>query len=596
MLNKNSSQEMSDQAKTGHVKSLRYLSKYILPYKYYVCFMLIALVVTSSSVLAIGKSLQYVIDQGLSKNDSFMLDKALFYLICIIVILALATCTRYYLVTLVGEKAIADIRRDIYYQTLKLSPSFFEINKPGEILSRLTTDTTLLQIVIGSSLSIVLRNTIMFVGGIILLATTSPYLTLIMSLVIPLVILPIIFFSKQMRKYAKLSQDKVAEISAFCEETISGIKIIQAYVREESEKNLFNKKLQEVINAALNRIKTRSILITIVISLVFGSIGFILWIGGHKVLIGEITAGELSSFLFLAVICAGSIGTLTDVIGDLQRAGGATERLVEYLNIKPEILEALDSKVLPKNCKGEIQFKNVTFYYPSRINKACLENLSLTIFPNKITAIVGESGAGKSTVFQLLLRFYDVSAGEILFDGIKINDLSLQSLRSQFAYVSQDPVIFSSSVYQNILYGNPNATEKEVITAAKAAAAFEFIEKLPNGFQTYLGEKGVRLSGGQKQRIAIARAILKNPKIFLLDEATSSLDAKNEQQVQQALENIMLGRTTIVIAHRLSTIRKADNIYVMKDGNIIEQGSHSNLFASNREYTRLVKLQMQENQ
>ncbi|KIE05892.1 ABC efflux transporter permease/ATP-binding protein [Candidatus Jidaibacter acanthamoeba] len=592
MSKKNSlNSAFSSEPKSKNIKSLKYLIKYIKPYKYQVFLMIIALIFTSSSVLIIGRSLQYVIDSGLSQHNPAMLDRALIYLICTILVLAFSTAARYYLITLVGEKAIADIRRDIYHQILRLSPSFYESNKSGEILSRMTTDTTLLQTVIGTSLSMAMRNFLMLIGGVILLITTSPKLAGMMGLVIPLVILPIVFFGKKMRIYSKLSQDKVAEVSAHTEETITGIKTIQAYTHEDEEKIIFRNKLGEVIDTSLKRIKSRAFLISIVISLVFGSIGLILWVGGHQVLDGTLTPGELSSFIFLAVVAAGAFGALAETMGDLQKAAGATERLVEFLGIAPEIVSSKDA-ILLSNFTGAIKVEDLTFYYPSKKSKASLENISLTIAPNKVTAIVGESGAGKSTIFQLLLRFYDTERGKILLDGTDIKDIQLENLRLQFAYVSQDPLIFSTSAYENILYGNPKASYEEVINASKAAAALEFIEKLPNGFDTYLGEKGVRLSGGQKQRIAIARAFLKNPKVLLLDEATSSLDSKNEKLVQQALENIMQNRTTIIIAHRLSTVRNANTIYVLKEGKLVEHGTHDELITANGEYNRLVRIQL----
>jgi ATP-binding cassette subfamily B protein len=582
------------EGKKGSVKSLRYLIKYLKPYRYMIGGMLIALIVTSSSVLLIGKSLQLVIDLGIAQNDPKMLDKGLIGLIGIIILLALATFARFFLITYVGEKVVADVRRDIYDHILALSPSFYEVNKAGEILSRLTTDTTLLQMVVGSSLSVAMRNVIMLIGGITMLILASAKLSLLIAIVIPLVVLPIIYFGRKMRKYSKLSQDKVADLSAISEETINAIKTIQAYAKEDYERSIFRRKVEESIQTAWRRILIRSTLTAIVITTVFGSIGVILWIGGHDVLKGSITPGELSSFIFLSVVCAGAFGAIADVIGDLQKAGGATERLVEFLNTQPDIKDPLDPKQLAKNVKGNIAFNQVTFYYPSRPDRAALKDVSFEILPGKLTAIVGESGAGKSTIFQLLLRFYDTQAGAITFDKVDITQLKLSNLRSQFGVVSQDPVVFSATAYENILYGNPNASQEEVYAAAKAASALEFIEKLPQGFQSFLGEKGTRLSGGQRQRIAIARAILKNPKVLLLDEATSALDTRNEKVVQEALEKLMQDRTTIVIAHRLSTVINAYNILVFDKGQIVEQGAHAELMSKKAVYYNLVNLQLKE--
>lgn len=571
----------------SNIKSLRYLFKYLSPYKGKLYCMMVALIITSSSILLLSKSVEYVIDNGLSHKNAEMLDKSLLYFISIILVLSIATCVRFFLITLVGELVIRDIRRDVYNQILRLSPSFYETNKSGEILARLTTDTTLLQSIIGSNLSFAMRNALMFVGSIAMLIISNTKLTALMSFVIPLVVVPILFFGRKMRKYSKISQDKVADISAVSEETIGFIKTIQAYAREEFEKLNFENKLTQSILTAIQRIKVRSILTAVIIALAFGAITIVLWVGGYDVLSGRISPGELSSFILLSIICATSLAALSEAAGELQKAAGASQRLIEFLRIKPDIADTKNTIILSDNTAGIIEFQNVTFSYPSKEQKPSLKHVSFKVEKGKTIALVGKSGAGKTTILQLILRFYNTKEGSILFDGINISGIQLQSLREQFAYVSQDPVVFSASAYQNILYGKPQSSLDQVKEAAKAAAALDFIEKLPNGFDTFLGEKGVRISGGERQRIAIARAILKNPKILLLDEATSALDSHNEKLVQKALDHLMENRTTIVIAHRLSTIMNADKIIVLHEGQIIEQGTHKELINNGGEYEKL---------
>ena len=579
-------------ASKGKLKSLSRLALYLKPYKLSLFGVLIALIFTSSAVLSIGKGIGYLVDEGFGQNNPELLDDALLLLLGITSLLACATFARFYLITYVGERVVADIRRDVYRHVMHLSPSFFEITKTGEILSRLTADTALLQMVVGSSLSIALRNILLFCGGISLLIITSPKLTAYVLFIVPMVIVPIVLFGRKVRRFSRASQEKVADMAAHAEESISGIRTIQAYARETKECDQFNIYVHSAFTTAMKRVTMRSFLTAIVIFLVFGSIGVVLWIGGHDVLSGSMKAGDLSSFIFYAIVVAGAVGALSEVAGALQRAAGATERLFELLDTASDIVESTEPKSLsPAQAQGHVSFKDVTFHYPSKKDCPAISQLSLDIHPGEHIALVGPSGAGKSTIFQLLLRFYNIQEGQITIDDIDITDVKLQELRELFGFVSQESLIFSTSALENIRYGRPDATDAEVEEAAKAARAYDFIDNLPDKFDTFLGEKGVRLSGGQRQRIAIARAILKNPKILLLDEATSALDTENEQQVQEALSSLMQGRTTIVIAHRLSTVRDADKIVVVNQGNIEAIGKHDFLIAQQGLYAKLAKIQ-----
>ncbi len=580
--------DKADLSKLSPVK------KYLFPYKAYIIGAFLALLVTSSSVLGLGKGLGYLIDKGLRGNDPELLNTALVVMMAITTLLAVGTYARFFLITYTGERVISDIRHDIYNHILRLSPDFFEKTKSGEIISTINADCTLIQSVVGSSLSIALRNSVMLIGGSVLLIHTSPKLAGLVSIVIPMVLFPIILLGKKLRKASRDYQEKIAEISSHSEETIMGIKTIQAFVNENHESRIFDKTLESTLKTAKKRIRLRSFLTAIVILFVFGAVAFVLWIGGQDVLNDKITPGKLSSFIFYSILVAGSTGALSEVVGDLQRAAGAADRIFNILKTQPNIKNCVAPKKLSDKTEGNITFDNVTFSYPSKPNIATLKNITFEIKKGETIAIVGHSGAGKSTIFNLLLRFYNTSFGDILIDGIKIKDIDLSHLRSLFGLVPQDTVIFSASAYQNILFGNPKATEEEVKNAAKHAAALEFIENLPDGFKSHLGEKGVRLSGGEKQRIAIARMFLKDPKILLLDEATSALDVENEQAVQAAFESLMQDRTTLVIAHRLSTVQNADKIIVVDRGEIVETGNHKSLISKKGLYAKLVKMQFSE--
>ncbi len=572
--------------------NLIHIIPYLKPYKGMLFGVLISLIFTSAAVLFISKGVKIFIDEGITAKNTAMLDQSLFLLFGIVLILAIFTFLRFFLITWTGEKVIADLRKDIYHHMLRLSPSFYEKNSSGNVLAYIVSDTTLLLNIIGSSLSMAMRNIVLFIGGVAMLVFTSKKLTLMILILIPIVISPIMILGRKLRKLSKESQDKVGELSAISEQTINAIKTIQAYVREDQESEYFTNKIKEQMALTLKRITLRGIVTMTIITLVFSGIGIILWVGGHQVLDGNITAGELTAFIYISIVCAGAIAALSEVYGELDKAAGATERIFDFLGTKPTIIDDTNAIELTNHFDGSISFQNVTFFYESNPERASIKKISFDIKPGKITALVGKSGAGKSTIFMLLERFYDVSDGNIFFGDTDIKKIKLSNLRRQFAYVSQDAVIFSGTAYDNILYGNPNATKEQVTQAALAANAMEFIEKMPDGLNTFLGEKGVRLSGGQKQRIAIARAILNDAKILLLDEATSSLDSENEQLVQKALTNLMKGRTTIVIAHRLSTVVNADHIIVLDKGKIVESGTHAQLIEKdNGVYKSLAKLQ-----
>lgn len=551
----------------------------------------IALLFTSFSVLAMGKGLSFLVDEGLSKHNPDILDQSLIILISVVFVLALGTFARFFFVTYVGEKVISDMRRDIYSHLLTLSAEYYEKNKIGDLLSRMTTDTTLLQSVIGSSISITLRNIVLFSGGSILLIHSSPKLTGLVAIVVPIVVVPIILLGKKVRVLSKSAQDKVSTLSSHTEETLNGMTTIQSFTRENYEKSIFEGYLNKLLSVSRKRILMRSTLTAIVILLVFSAVGMVLWVGGHDVLSGKMTGGELSSFIFYSIVVAGATGAISEVVGELQRAAGALERIVDFLNTKTIICDEVESKPLPNDISGIVEFNNVEFKYPSKPDISSLQNISFKVKPGETLAIVGPSGSGKSTIFNVLLRFYNLEKGSISIDGNDINQVTTNSLRDVIGLVPQDPVIFSDTAFANIAFANPNANEEEVVAAAKAAAAHDFISKLPNGYYTYLGERGVRLSGGEKQRIAIARVFLKNPKILLLDEATSALDSSSEEIVQQAFTRLMKNRTTLVIAHRLSTIQQSDNIIVLEKGIISEQGTHSKLLKKKGLYAKLANKQ-----
>ncbi len=570
---------------------LRRLGVFLWPYRLQVAGALVALSVAAATVLGLGLGLRRLVDEGFARADTSLLDDALLVLLGVIVILAAATYARFFLVSWVGERVVADIRKAVFGRVLAMSPGYFETTRVGEVMSRLTTDTTLLQTVVGTSASMALRNVLLFVGGAVMLAITSPRLTLLVALVVPLVLVPIILFGRRVRHLSRASQDRVADVGVYIDESVTNIRTVQAFGHEAVDRTRFGDRVEDAFATSVRRIRARALLTACVIMLAFGAVGVILWAGGHSVIDGTLSGGELSAFVFYAVVVAGSVGAISEVIGDLQRAAGATERLFELLDAKPDIAAPAVPKRLPGPVEGRVAFDRVTFHYPSRPDSAALNDFSLMVSPGETVALVGPSGAGKTTVFQLLLRFYDPQAGSLTLDGAELRDLDPGDLRGHIGLVSQDPVIFSANAWENIRYGRPDASDGEVRAAAEAAAATEFLDRLPEGFDTFLGEKGVRLSGGQRQRIAIARAILRDPRVLLLDEATSALDAESERAVQAALVGLMQDRTTLVIAHRLATVVEADRIVVMDGGRVVETGRHEELIAGGSLYTRLAALQ-----
>ncbi|MBI1207035.1 MAG: ATP-binding cassette domain-containing protein [Azospirillum sp.] len=572
------------------------LVPYLRPYGWAIAGAVVALTVAAGTVLGLGQGLRVLVDQGFAGGNPAVLDHALLVLFGVIALMAAATYGRFYLVSWLGERVVADLRRAVYDHVLTLSPGFFETTKTGEILSRLTTDTTLLQVVIGSSASVALRNGLLFLGGTVMLLVTSTKLTVLVFLVVPLVVVPILVFGRQVRKLSRDSQDRVADVGTQVDETLSAIRTVQAFTHEPLERQRFAGRVEAAFETAIRRVRVRAVMTVVVIVLVFGAVGIILWLGGHDVVAGRVTPGQLSAFVIYAVVVAGSVGAISEVIGDLQRAAGATERLFDLLAIAPEIKPPAHPLPLPQPSRGAVAFEAVRFHYPSRPDAAALEDFSLAVAPGETVALVGPSGAGKSTVFQLLLRFYDPQAGGITLDGVDIRNADPAEVRRRIGLVSQEPVIFSADAWTNIRYGRPEASDDEVRAAAEAAHAVEFLERLPEGFDSFLGERGVRLSGGQRQRIAIARAILRNPPVLLLDEATSALDAESERVVQEALEGLMKHRTTLIIAHRLATVLEADRIAVIDRGTVVATGRHGDLIRQDGLYARLAALQFDTRQ
>ena len=584
----------SDAPKLPPATALRTLARvgaFLRPYRRQVVYAVIALIVAAGAVLAVGQGLRGVIDRGFSAGDPAELDRTLALMLGVVAVMAGATYTRFYFVSWLGERVTADLRRAVFDHLLKLPPGWFELTRTGEVISRLTNDTTMLETVIGSSASMAARNLLLLVGGLVMLALTSAKLTLLVLAGVPIVVVPIILFGRRVRKLARATQDRVGDVGAYLDESLHEIRTVQAYGHEAIDRVRFAERVEAAFATARQRVRQRALLVAAVILLVFGAIGVILWIGGHDVVAGRLSPGQLSAFVFYAVIVASAVGTLSETFGDLQRAAGATERLFELLAAEPAIRAPLQPIALPTPGRGTVSFDDVTFRYPSRPDTAALAGFSLDVRAGEKVALVGPSGAGKTTVFQLLLRFYDPQSGAVRIDGVDVRAADPSLVRARIALVPQDAVIFATSVLENVRYGRPDASDADVRAACDAAYATEFIERLPEGYGSFLGERGVRLSGGQRQRLAIARAILADRPILLLDEATSALDAESERVVQQALERLMQGRTVLIIAHRLATVRHVDRIAVIDGGRIVAAGTHPTLIATNPLYARLAELQ-----
>ena len=583
--------DVTDRPRAKSLRPLRALLPFLAPHRAILFAALAALLVAAAAMLAVPAALRQLIDHGLVTANETVLNRYLFGFVGAAVVFGVFAALRFYLVTWTGERVVADLRQAVYRRVVRMDPMFFESTRTGEVLSRLTADTTLVQAIAGVNLSITLRSILSLAGGLVMLALTSARLTAAIIILIPLVMVPVIIVGRRVRRLSRTAQDRIADTSSLVDETLNAIQTVQAFTLEDLQSRRYDAAVESSFRAAIRRTKVRAVQTAFGTMLVFVGITIVLWMGAREVIGGEMTWGQLSQFFLYAAYVGTAAGSLTEMWGEVQRAAGAMERLAELLAARPSIAAPAHPAVLPGRITGHIAFEQVRFSYPSRPEVWALDDYSLEVRPGETVAVVGPSGAGKSTTFQLLLRFYDPQSGRICIDGIDIRTWRPEQLRSKIGFVPQDTVLFGASARENIDYGRPGSSDEQIIAAARAAAAHEFLSELPQGYDTFLGERGVRLSGGQRQRIAIARAILKDPPILLLDEATSSLDAESERLVQAALNVLMRGRTTLVIAHRLSTVLRADRIVVLHAGRIVAIGRHAELMRSSPLYAKLAALQ-----